>query len=158
MLALTRPHWVCPRSRRVCFPSLYCSGSSLLCRELSEVGPGLYALPRSKPLRFRFSGTPQRRRLGWACLLCPSQEQAAQVTRCLVSAVAATYCLPLPCRLVFCVFSGAPSQAAVDRPESQEVLATKPACSLVDNVSLGLQLPTSGSGCLSPEGGWSAAS
>ena len=28
------------------------------------------ALPRSKLLRFKFSGTPQRRRLGWACILC----------------------------------------------------------------------------------------
>ena len=28
------------------------------------------ALPRSKPLRFKFSGTPQRCRLGWACVLC----------------------------------------------------------------------------------------
>ena len=34
---------------------------------------GCHALPRSKPLRFRFSGTPQRRRLGGACVLCPSQ-------------------------------------------------------------------------------------
>ena len=31
-------------------------------------------------------------------------------------------------------------------------LATKPACSLVDNASLGPQLPPSGSGCLSLEG------
>ena len=31
-------------------------------------------------------------------------------------------------------------------------LAKKPACSLADNVSLGLRLPPSGSGCLSPEG------
>ena len=31
-------------------------------------------------------------------------------------------------------------------------LAKKPACSLVDNVSLGLRLPSSGSGCLSLEG------
>ena len=31
-------------------------------------------------------------------------------------------------------------------------LAKKPACSLVDNVSLGLQLPPSSSGCLSWEG------
>ena len=31
-------------------------------------------------------------------------------------------------------------------------LATKPACSLVDNASLGLQLPPSGSGCQSAEG------
>ena len=41
---------------------------------------GLHALPRSKPLRFRFLGTPQRRRFGWACILCPSQVRAAQVT------------------------------------------------------------------------------
>ena len=53
MLTRSRPHWVCPRSRCVCFPSLHCSGSRLLCLELSEVGPGLHALPRSKPLRFR---------------------------------------------------------------------------------------------------------
>ena len=34
--------------------------------ELSKAGPGVRALPRSKPLRFRFSGTPQRHRLSWA--------------------------------------------------------------------------------------------
>jgi len=33
---------------------------------MSEAGPALYAFPRSKPLRFRYSGTPQRRRFGWA--------------------------------------------------------------------------------------------
>ena len=55
--------------------------------KLSKAVPGLRALPRSKPLRFRFSGTPQRHRLGWACVLCPSQVRAVQVTRCLVSAV-----------------------------------------------------------------------
>ena len=41
-------------------------------RELSEAGPGLHALPRSKPLRFRYSGT-----LNGADsvgpVLCPSQ-------------------------------------------------------------------------------------
>ena len=58
----------------------------LLCWELPDAGPGLHALPRSKPLRFRFSGTPQRYRLCWACILCPSQVRAAQVTRCLESA------------------------------------------------------------------------
>ena len=56
--------------------------------ELSKAGPGLCALPMSKLLRFRYSGTPQRRRLGWACVLCPSQVQAGQVTRCLASTVA----------------------------------------------------------------------
>ena len=55
------------------------SGSRLLRREPSEAGPGLPAPPRSKPLRLRHSGSPQRRRLGWACVLCPSQVRAAQL-------------------------------------------------------------------------------
>ena len=55
--------------------------------ELSKAGPGLCAHPRSKSLRFRFSGTPQRCRLVWACVLCPSQVRAAQVTRYLASAL-----------------------------------------------------------------------
>ena len=48
---------------------------------------GWRALPRSKPLRFRFSGTPQRDRLSWACVLCPSQVRTAQATRCSGSAL-----------------------------------------------------------------------
>ena len=40
--------------------------------ELSKAGPVLHALPRPKPLRFRFLGTPQRHRLGWVCVLCHS--------------------------------------------------------------------------------------
>ena len=43
---------------------------------LSKVDPAFCALPRSKPLRF--SGTPQGHRLGWACVLCPSQVWSAQ--------------------------------------------------------------------------------
>ena len=112
MLVVCWPHLVCPRSWRVCFPC-HCLGSRLLCRELSEAGPGLYALPRSKPLRFRYSGSLLRCRIGWACVLCPSQVRAAQVTRSLASTVASTYHLPDPCRLVFWVynwhtFSGVP--------------------------------------------------
>ena len=38
-------HWVCPHSRCVCFRGLHFSGSRLLCWELSEAGPGLFALP-----------------------------------------------------------------------------------------------------------------
>ncbi|CAN0368154.1 unnamed protein product [Rangifer tarandus platyrhynchus] len=38
---------------------------------LQGAGPALRALPRSKPLRFRFSGSPRRRRLGWACNFVP---------------------------------------------------------------------------------------
>ena len=72
--------------------------------ELSKAGPGLLAHPRPKLLRFRFSGTPQGRRLGWACVLCPPQVLAARATRCLVSTLpqvnGASYHLPGPTRLV----------------------------------------------------------
>ena len=85
VFTVIQPHWVCPCSWHVCFPSLHCSDSRLLCRELSDAGPGFHALPRSKLLRF--SGTPQRCRLAWACVLCPSQVRAAQMTRCLASTV-----------------------------------------------------------------------
>ena len=51
--------------------------------------------------------------------------------------------------------TGAPCEAEGDSPAPPEVLAKKPACSLVGKVSPGLRLPPSspyGSGCLSPEG------
>ena len=43
----------------VCSPRLHCSGSRLLYRE--------WAL---RCVRFQFSGIPQKRGLGWACVLC----------------------------------------------------------------------------------------
>ena len=55
------------------------SGSRLLRWEPSEAGPGLHASPWSKLLRLRHSGSPQRRRLCWACVLSPSQVRAARV-------------------------------------------------------------------------------
>ena len=139
MLTVSQPHWVCPRSWHVCFPCLHCLGSRLLCQELSEAGPGLYALPRSKPLRFRYLASPRRCRIGWACVLCPSQVQAAQVTRCLASAVHATYCLSRPCRSGFLGVQLAHllrRMSTVQNPK-KSWLAMKPACSLVDDASLG---------------------
>ena len=59
---------------------------------------------------------------------------------------------PVPAAQFSGCTTGLPSQADVDHPEPQEVLAKKPAYTYVDNVSLGLRLPPSGSGCLSPEG------
>ena len=73
VLAVSHPLRACPTH------DAYSSGSRLLRRELSEAGPGLHAPPRSKPLRLRHSGSPQRCRLSWACVLCPSQVQVAQV-------------------------------------------------------------------------------
>ena len=78
---MSQAHCVCPCSWRVRFPCPHCLGSRLLYRELSEASPVLYALPRSKLLRLRHLDTPQRHRLGWACVLCPSQIRAAQVMR-----------------------------------------------------------------------------
>ena len=78
-LGFAPAHGVCA------FPVYTAQAPGCSAGELSKAGPVLHALPRSKPLRFMFLGTPQRRRLGWACVLCPSQVQAAQVTRCLES-------------------------------------------------------------------------
>ena len=52
--------------------------------ELSKAGSGL-ALPKSKPLMFRFLCIPQRHRFSWVCIFCPSQVRAVQVVRCLAS-------------------------------------------------------------------------
>ena len=90
VLAVYGPHWVCPSSQCICFPSLHCSGSRLLRRgtvQLSKARPAFSALSKCKP--HRFSGTPQGHKLGWARVLCPSQIQAAQATKYLVS----TMCL-----------------------------------------------------------------
>ena len=68
------------------FPVYTAQSPGCSAGELSKAGLGFRALPRSKPLRFRFSSTPQRHRLVWACPLCPSYVGAAQVTRCLARA------------------------------------------------------------------------
>ena len=86
--------------------------------ELSKVGPGLHALPMHELLRFRFSGTPQRHRYGWACGLCPSQVQAAQVTRCLLSTLSSGGAVrlitsPIPAAQFPGYTVGAPFQCAV---------------------------------------------
>ena len=161
---MSQQDWACPHSWPVCPSCPHCSGSRLLRQELSEAGPGLHTPPRSKPLRFRHSGSPQGRRIGWACVLCPSQVPAAHVIRCLASTVAATYQLPHPCRSVFrvynrrafsgvtCLFWGAdlwlrPSwQMSTIRNPKKSWLATKSAFSLVEDASLGPRLPPSGSG------------
>ena len=107
--------------------------------ELSKAGPVFRVLPRSKPLRFRRSGSPHRCRLGWACILCSSQVRASQMTRCLASMVAATYHLPRPCRPSFLGVQLAHllrRMLTVQNPKKSQ-LAMKPACSLVDNASLG---------------------
>ena len=145
---MSQPYWVCPDSRHVCFPCLHCLGSRLLCRELSEAGPGLYALPRSKPLRFRYSGTPQRRRLSWACVCAlPRSEQVRWPA---VWQVWSLWLIasPIPSsRFSGCTLAHFLRQMSTFQNPKKSSLAMKPACSLVDDASLGPWLPPSGSGC-----------
>ena len=56
------------------------SDSMLLRQEPSEAGPRLHAPPQSMPLNLG-SQIALRHRLGWACVLCPSQVRVAQVFR-----------------------------------------------------------------------------
>ena len=73
----------------------------------------MHVPPRSKPLRLRHSGSPQRHRIGWACILCPSQVRVAQVFgergHCDLS--------PLSAAQFSGCTTGAPSQVDDDRPE-----------------------------------------
>ena len=70
VLAVSGPGCICHHSWRVCFLVYTAQAPDCSAGELSKVGPGLLAIPRSKLLRFRFLGTPQRHRLCWACVLC----------------------------------------------------------------------------------------
>ena len=146
VLTVFQLNWVYPRSWRVCFHGLHFSGSRLLCPELSELDPGLRALPRSKRLKFRDS-TKVQTRLG--LVLCPSQVRASQVTRCLVSTVIPRWGVhliasPVPAARFSRCTMGTPSQvcsvsllgswslaatlpADVNHPESQEVLVSNEA-------------------------------
>ena len=136
--------------------------------ELSQVGPGLRALPRSKPPRFRFLGTPQRRRLGWTCILCPSQVRAAQATMCLASALSlgvVRLTSPFPAawfpgcafRRAVCLFWGAalwlqPSRwmSCIQDPRKAWLSPGSLLAVWWRMPSLGLSLPLSRSGCRLP--------
>ena len=160
---MSQPHWVCLRSRCVCFPCLHCLGCRLLCQELSEASPGFCALPRSKPFRFRYSSEAQTW-LGQRFVPFPSASSSGDQVfgehSCYDSSPPPS--LPLGfldvqpvclLRCAMCLFLGAdlwlrPSQwmSTIQNPK-KSWLATKPACSLVEDASLGPQLPPSGSGC-----------
>ena len=55
------------------FPVYTAQAPGFSAGELSKAVSELRALLSFKPLRLRFSGTPQRHRLNWAYVLCPSQ-------------------------------------------------------------------------------------
>ena len=106
VLTVSGPHWVCPHSQHVCFPSLHCSGSRLLCREqalgcvhcpgLSHSGSGSQVLHKGADL------------VGPAfCALPGPSSSGDQVLgeRSCPKLGAATYCLPGTCHLIFWVYN-----------------------------------------------------
>ena len=75
--------------------------STLLRLQVTLQGTGheTHALPRPKPLRFRFSGIPQRCRLGWAsvwCLPCPSSSGSQELDECALPGCSVPYPLRGP--------------------------------------------------------------
>ena len=146
VLPVSWPHWVCPHSRHVCFPCLHCSGSRLLCQVLSEAGPGLSALSRSKPLRFGYSSKVQTR-LGLRFVPFPGPSSSGNQVfgehgRC-------DFLPPLSLLLGFLgvqLVHLLRQMLTIKNPK-KSWLAMKTSCSLIDNASLGPLLPTSGSGC-----------
>ena len=69
-----------PVQGSVCFLGLHCSGSRVLCRALSKADPAFHGLPRSKLLRFRFSGILQGHTQSVGHVFCalPRSEQLRQ--------------------------------------------------------------------------------
>ena len=124
---MTWPQWVCPCSQHACFPCLHCLVCRLLCWEPSEACPGFYALPRSKLLRFRYSGSPQKPRLSWACVLGPSQAGPSSSGDQVFGKHSRCHLSPPPF-LPLGFLSAQPSQADVNHPESQEVLVSNETC------------------------------
>ena len=105
VLVVSRPHRVCPRSQRVCFPCLHCLGSRLLCRELSEAGPGLHA---AQVRALGYSSKAQAR-LGLHFVPFPGPSSSgAQVLgkRSHPQVGCVSYCFPCPSRSVFWVYNG----------------------------------------------------
>lgn len=82
-LAVFQPHWVCPRSRCMCFPRLHCSGSRLLSRERALSCVHFPGLSRSDSgFRVLHKGTNS---VGSA--FCAFPDGAAQAARSLTSAL-----------------------------------------------------------------------
>ena len=124
VLAVSGPHWVCPHSQHVCFPSLHWSGSRLLFREQAlccvhfpglscsglgswvlhkgadGVGPAFCALPWSKQLRRPVLGEHTLRR--WQMCLITSPVPAPRISGLQWVCPLCTLCVSS----VLCVSSG----------------------------------------------------
>ena len=73
-----------PAHCSACFPGLHCSGTRLLCRGTVQSGPYISCTSQV------CSGSWVLQKFTYLdrhCILCPSQVQVAQVTKCLASAL-----------------------------------------------------------------------
>ena len=82
-----------PAHSTCAFPVYTAQAPGCSAGELSKAGSWFHTFPMSKLLRFRFSGAPERHRLGWGCIFCLSNVQAARVTSCLASTVPGGLCI-----------------------------------------------------------------
>ena len=74
VLAVFQPHWVCPRSRCVCFHGLHFSGSRLLCQNCLRRALDCVRLPWDSPGQNTGSGC----HFPLQCLKMKSESEAAQ--------------------------------------------------------------------------------
>ena len=119
------------------------SGSRVLHKGADLVGPAFCALPRSEQLRWPGAWRAQSPPVG-GCVLSPPPSLPLSFLG-----------VQLVCllRCAMCLFWGAdlwlwPSWWMLTIQNLKKSwLATKPACRVVDNASLGLWLPSSSSGC-----------
>ena len=104
VLAVSGSYWVAPAHSVCAFLVYTAQAPGCSAGKLSKVGPGLHALPRSMPLRFRLSGTPQWHRLRWACLSSSGDQVLGEHTLPRWGGV--SYHLPHPSCSVSWVLSG----------------------------------------------------
>ena len=93
------------------FPVYTAQAPGCSAGELSTVGPGLHALPRSKPLGFMFLGTPQRHSwlgLSFVPFAGPIRLGDQVFGEHTLLRCSASYHLPGPSHLVSWVCSGSP--------------------------------------------------
>ena len=91
------------------FPVYTAQAPGCSAGEVSKASPGLHALPGSKPLRFRFSGTPQRHRLGLCFAPFPGPSSSSDQVLC-ERTLPGVRCILSPPQSQWLGFLGAPPE------------------------------------------------
>ena len=91
------------------FPVYTAQAPGCSAGEVSKASPGLHALPGSEPLRFRFSGTPQRHRMGLSFAPFPGPSSSSDQVLC-ERALPGMQCILSPPQSQWLGFLGAPPE------------------------------------------------